>query len=139
MQRRRSVRQWIAGILKIEAHIEAKERKAIADKSFVSGYVLAIVHETGKPANTSIRDYAQQLAEQAGDAYVQFFTPPPQFATYEQPDKHTDAMRPVHPTAKLRPLTQSLPAVDPKTGYYKQGDHPQLLKRLQWEREQGKR
>lgn len=70
------------------------------------------------------------------------YIPVAMLPSYELPDKQTDAIRPVLRTAKLLPLenvigptsTQSLPAIDPKTGYYV--DHPLMRKAI---REQQRR
>lgn len=73
--------------------------------------------------------------------------PPPLWsATYEPPEKQTGPIAKAHPTSKLLPLenvigpnsTQSLPAIDPATGYYVRGDHRLMGKANHWHQRKGK-
>ncbi len=112
-QKRRSVRLWIAGILGLQAHIDAQERRALVE----SGFRMGIAHATGKPANVRYSDYPPVLA-----ASARLLAPPPpvtshehEITAYEPPDRHTGPVRKLASPEQMRAFldTRSLPAVPP--------------------------
>lgn len=131
MQRRRSVRQWIAGILKIQEHVDQQRDMRNERHGYERGWTAC-----EKAMQERWPSVFGEKPVYIPVASVQFLAPPPQVASYEPPEKHTDGIRPVRPTAKLLPLenvigphqTQSLPAVDPATGRYVEGDHRLMRK-----------
>lgn len=95
--KRRSVRHWIAGILKLQPHIDEEERHSLIE----TGIRLGVALVTKKPAHESYKGYGKMVAEQMSGAHVQFLAPPPS-AVYEQPEKQTGPIK--KPVRSLRQI-----------------------------------
>lgn len=106
-QQRRSVRQWIAGILKIQEHVDQAHDRRIEQSGYERGW------------NACEREMCKRLPSVFGEhpvlipvASVQFLAPPPSVASYEPSEKQTGPQRQIN-AAELQRLfgTQTLPAI----------------------------
>ncbi len=89
--------QVFAKLWNIQARVDAQERRSLIE----SGIRIGVALVTEKPAHSDYRGYGQMISEQAAQAHIQLRAP------------QSESLARVIGTQ-----SQTLPAIDPRTGYY---------------------